>query len=78
MARVPVLITTNLLLLHKFGVGAVVDNVFSEHGSGERTVDLLRIGVLQFRVEDKVIAFGTDVYSRLLPQENKCKDIAVL
>lgn len=47
-----------LLLLHELRVWAVVHDILAEDGRAERSVDLLRIHVLDLAVQDEVVAFG--------------------
>ena len=55
-----------LLLLHKFGVRTVIDNVRSEDGRCKLAVDFFGVDILQLSIEDKLIAFNTEVYSCFL------------
>jgi hypothetical protein len=50
-----------LLLLHKFRVGTVVDNIRSEDGCCKLAVDFFGVDVLQLSIEDELIAFNTEV-----------------
>lgn len=55
-----------LLLLHELGVGAVVDNIGTEDGSGEGAVDFFGVDILELAVEDEVVALSTETDSCLL------------
>lgn len=55
-----------LLLLHKFGVGTVVDDIRSEDGRCKLAVDFFGVDVLQFSIEDELIAFNTKIYGCFL------------
>ena len=68
----------HLLLLHKLRVRTVIYHIFPEHWGGERAVDFLRVQVLVLSVEYEVVALHPQAYSRLLPEEYKCKDVAIL
>lgn len=68
----------HLLLLHQLRVGAVVDDILAEDGSGERAVDLLGVDILDLSVEDEVVALGVEADSHLAAKENESEDIAVL
>jgi hypothetical protein len=50
-----------LLLLHKFGVGTVVDDVRSEDGRCKLAVDFFGADVLQLSIEDELVAFNAEV-----------------
>lgn len=55
-----------LLLLHEFGVGAVVDNIRSEDGCCKLAVDFFGVDILQLSIEDKLISFNAKVDSCFL------------
>nr|POE63635.1 hypothetical protein CFP56_04538 [Quercus suber] len=57
--------------------GRFVDHILSEYRSGQRTVDLLCIDVLQFPVENKVVAFCAQADCCLFAQQDKGEYIAV-
>lgn len=67
-----------LLLLHEFGVGAVVDDVGTEDWGGDRTVDLLCVDILELAVENEFVAVNAEVNCRLLFKEDEGEDISVL
>lgn len=69
---------THPLLLHKLGVGAVVDDVLAKDRTGQIVIDLLGIDVLLLSVQDKLVALGADVYGGLLAEEDEGENIAVL
>ncbi len=70
--------TTHPLLLHELGVGAVVDNILSEDGSGQDGIDLLGVDVAQFSVQDEVVALAADADGGLLAEKDEGEDIAML
>jgi hypothetical protein len=49
-----------------------------EDGGGERTIYFLGIDILELPVEDEVVAFGAQINSRLLAQQDEGEDVAVL
>lgn len=55
-----------LLLLHKFRVGTVVDNIRSEDGCCKLAVDFFGVDVLQLSIEDELVAFNSKVDSCFL------------
>ena len=67
-----------LLLLHKLGVGAVVDNIAAKDGRSEVGVDFLSVDILELAVEDKVVSGGANSDSGLLSEEDKGKNISIL
>lgn len=67
-----------LFLLHELGVGAVIDNIASEDGSGQNSVDLFGIDVLELAVENEVVSGRANSDSRLLAEEDKGEDITML
>lgn len=67
-----------LLLLHKLGVGAIVDDIGAKDGSGQGAVDFFGVDILELSVQDEVVALGTEADSRLLAEQNEGEDIAVL
>jgi len=70
--------STYLLLLHEFGVGAIIHNIATKNGCRKRRVDFLSADVSKLAVENKFIAFCAQVNSGLFAQENESEDIAVL
>jgi hypothetical protein len=70
--------TPYLLLLHELRVGAIVDNSGTEDWGGKFSVDLLGVDVLEFAIEDKLVASSSKVYGRLLSEENEGEDITIL
>ena len=72
------LVCPDFLLLHQLRIRAVVDHAFSKHRGRERAVYFLRIDIFQLAIEDKLISLRPKTYCRLLPQQNKGKDIAIL
>lgn len=68
----------NLLLFHELRVWAIVDDILAENRRGERRINLLGVDILEFAVENEVIALRTDCNSHLLAEENEGKDIAEL
>lgn len=69
---------TNLFLLHELRIWTVVDNVCAKHRRGQRTVDLLRVDILQFSIKDKVVSFRTKADCGFLAQQDESEDITVL
>lgn len=67
-----------LLLLHELCVGAIIDNVAAKDGSRQDGVDLFGIDVLELAVENKFVARGADCDGRLLAEQDKGKDVAIL
>lgn len=55
-----------LLLLHKFGIWTVVDNVRSEDGGCKLAVDFLGVDVLQLSIENELISFNAEIYGCFL------------
>lgn len=70
--------TEYLLLLHEFGVGAVVDDIGTEDRGGDGTVDLLCVDILELAVENEFVAVDAEVNRRLLSKEDEGEDISVL
>lgn len=70
--------STHPLLLHQLAVGAIVDDISAEDGSGQDAVDLFSVDVLGLAVQNELVALGADVDGGLLAKENKGKDIAKL
>jgi hypothetical protein len=56
----------DLLLLHQFGVWAVINHIFSKDRGGQNSVDFLRIDILQFPIENKIVALSPEVYGSFL------------
>jgi hypothetical protein len=69
---------THLLLLHQFGVRAVVNDVLAEDRGGEDGVDLLGADVSDLAVQDELVALGADINGGLAAQQDEGEDIAVL
>jgi len=69
---------TNLLLLHEFGIRAVINHILSEYRGCQDGVNILSADILKFAIQDEVIARGSDVYCRLLSEENKRENVAIL
>lgn len=69
---------THLLLLHQLGVGAVIDDISSEDGSGQDTVNLLGVDILELAVENKVVSSRAHSHGRLLAEQDKGKHVAIL
>lgn len=51
-------VLTDLLLLHELGIGAIVDNVATENGGGERRVDFFSVDIAQLAIENELVALG--------------------
>ena len=69
---------THLLLLHQLRVRTVIHHVLAKDWGRERTVNLLRIDILQLPVQNEIVALGAQTHSRLLAQKNEGEDLAVL
>lgn len=69
---------TDFFLLHQFGIGTIVDNIFAKDRSCQRCVYLLRIDVFQLSIEYKLVTLRAQTDSGLLAEKNECKDVAVL
>ena len=67
-----------LLLLHQFGIGTVVHDILAEYRRRKRRVHLLRIHILQFAVQDELIALCSQAYRSFLAQQDKRKHVSVL
>lgn len=51
-------LVTDLLLLHELGIGAIVDNVATENGGGERRVHFFGVDIAQLAIENELISLG--------------------
>lgn len=69
---------TYSLLLHELAVGAVVDDILSEDGSSQNTIDLFSIDVLLLAVQDELVSLWANEDGGLLSEEYEGKDIAKL
>ena len=67
-----------LFLFHKLGVGTIVDHIRPENRSRQWTIDLFRINVLYFAIENKLVPLSPEVDGGFLAQQDEGKDIAVL
>lgn len=67
-----------LLLFNELGIWAVVHNIRPEDRRGQLAIDFLGIDVLQLSIENELVAIRSEVYGRLLAQENECEDIPML
>lgn len=67
-----------LLLFHELGVGAVVDDVATEDGGSQDSIDFFGIDILELAVQDKLVARGTNSDSGLFTKEDKGENIAKL
>ena len=70
--------TADLLLLHKLGVGTVVDNILAKDWGGEDGVYVLGADIANLAIEDEIIALGADTDRSLAAEEDKGEDITVL
>lgn len=68
----------DLFLFHQFRIRAIINDIFAKDRSCERTVYFLRIKILVFAIQDELIAFDSQADSRLLPEQDKCKNITIL
>jgi hypothetical protein len=71
-------LTTYLFLLHELRIGTVIYHIFAKDRGRENCVDFLGVDVLEFPVQDEIIAHGPDVDSRSFTKENEGEDIAIL
>lgn len=69
---------SHLLLLHQLGVGAVVDDITSEDGGGQDSVNLLSVDILELSVEDEVVSSRAYSHGGLFAEENKGENVAIL
>jgi hypothetical protein len=69
---------TCLFLFHQFGVGAIIDNILAKDRSGQWSVYLLGIDVLQLSIEDKFVALCPEADSGFFSEKNEGEDIAIL
>lgn len=65
-------------MLHQLAVGAIVDDISSEDGSGQDAVDFFSIDVLSLAVENELVALGADVDGGLLAKKDKGEHVAKL
>jgi len=68
----------HLLLLHELPVWAVVHDVMTKDGGGERSVNLLGVHILELAVQDEIIALCSEKDGGFLAQEDEGEDIPVL
>lgn len=67
-----------LFLLHELGVGAIVDNILAKHRCRKRRVDFFGIHILNLAIKDEVVARSIQTHRHLAPEQDECKDIAIL
>jgi hypothetical protein len=70
--------TAYFLLLHQFGVRAVIDYVLSKDRCSQDSVDFFCVDILQLAIENEVVAFSPQIYRSFLAQENERETIAIL
>lgn len=78
MLRKDRIVVSNLLLLHEFGIGAIVHDILAEDRSSENRVNLLGRDILELSVEDEVVSSGANSDSGFLSKEDKGEDITML
>lgn len=69
---------TNLLLFHKLGVWAIINDIAAEYRCREGGVDFFSADISKFSVEDEVVSCCSDVDSSLLAEQDESEDITVL
>lgn len=69
---------SHLLLLHQLRVRTIVHHILSKHRRGERAIDLFRIHVLQFSVQNEIIALRSQNHRSRLSEQDEGEDISVL
>ena len=67
-----------LLLLHEFGIGAVIHDITTKNRSCKRRIDFLSANISELAVKDKIITLGAQVNRGLLAKKNKSEDVAIL
>ncbi len=65
-------------MLHELRVGAIINDILSEHRGGKDGVNLLGVDVTKLAIQDEVVALGSDVDGRLLAKQDEGENIAVL
>lgn len=68
----------DLLLLHKLGIGTIVDYVATKNRGCEGGVDFFGIDITKLAIEDELVALGAQVNCGLLAQENESEYVTVL
>ena len=66
------------LLLHQFGVRAVIDYVLSKDRCSQDSINFFRVDILQLAIENEVVAFSPQIYRSFLAEENEREAIAIL
>lgn len=66
------------LLLHELRVGTIVDDIATENGDRQWTVDFFGVGILDTTVEDEVVAVDAETSDYFPAEEDKGEDIAML
>lgn len=66
------------LLFHELRVWTIVDDVATENGDRQWTVDFFGVGILETAVEDEVVAVDTKTGDYLPAKEDKGENIAML
>ena len=69
---------TDLFLFHQFRIWAIVYHIFAKDGRCEGAVYFLRIEILVFTIQYKLVALDAQADSRFFSEQNECKDIAIL
>lgn len=70
--------SANLLLLHKLGVGAIVDDILAENRGSKDGVNLFGVDIANLAVQDEIVALGADVDGGLLSEEDEGEAVAIL
>jgi hypothetical protein len=65
-------------LLHELRVGTIVDDIATENGDRQWTVDFFGVGILDTTVEDEVVAVDAETGDYFPAEEDKGEDIAML
>ena len=56
----------DLLLLHQFGVRAIIDHILSKDRCSQDSINLLRVDILQLAIENEVVALSSQIHCCLL------------
>jgi hypothetical protein len=68
----------HLLLLHELRVRTVINDMAPKDRGRERRINLFRTNVPELPIQDEFIALGAKVYSGLLSEKDKGKDVPIL
>jgi hypothetical protein len=78
LLRKDLTVVSNLLLLHEFGIRAIVHDILAKDRSSENSVNLLGRDILELSVEDEVVSSGANSDSGFLSKEDKGENITML